>query len=162
MLCVPALLDTEGFLRLKKNESCAEVNIGKYGKALVIAYDLLALHTLTRCPLPSITRVLLKSVLTPRLAEILSLHFLSTECAAELSTTAFVIDCLCFALLQAEVALCFVSEQHNFAKVSCRQLNAIPLGFAVGVFCKTPPMRLLGTTYAGVTASLYLSAVSSL
>lgn len=152
LLCTPLLLLPQSFLSKPR---IYEETTGKVGfvVGVLAAYDCLAIHTLLRCPLNFVIRAVVRTVCFPRLAEIICLHLISNDCAAVGTGAWLTFDWVSLILLQAELAVIFLSPQHNFTKVKTTQLNFLPVGFIVCIFGKTTALRLLG-----VAASVHLTS----
>ena len=125
-----------------KTAKTKEINAEKFFNGVLLTYDSLALNSLLHCPIKFLSKSLLKEISTSRLTEIITIHIIGYECPADSGHTWFVMESVCFLLLQLHVFLCVHPNQHNFAKVRFIQLNLIPIGFAVAVFCKTASLRL--------------------
>lgn len=150
-LCAPLLLRPHTYLA--KSPMPEDSRLDRYTTAVLVIYDCLALHSMLLCPLTIAVRALIRFVCWPRLAEIICLHIITSDCPATATGAWAAFDWTGFLLLQAELAVVFLSSKHNFTKVVATQLNFLPLGFAVGVFGKAAHLRLLG-----IAASLRLAS----
>lgn len=140
ILCTPLFLLPQAFL----TKSSEDYGLDGYATTVLVVYDFLALHAMLRCPLHVAIRAIIRTFCWPRLAEVICLHVITSDCPAIASGSWLAFDWTSLFLLQAELAVVFLSTKHNFTKVIPTQLNFIPLGFAVCVFGKAAHLRLLG------------------
>lgn len=149
VLCLPLFLLPQTFLVTPARPD--DSGLDGYATAVIVVYDCLAFHALLYCPVSTALRAIIRYVCWPKLAEIICLHIVTSDCPAVATGAWLVSDWTSFLLLQAELAAVFLSSKHNFTKVVSTQLNFLPLGFAVAVFGKAAHLRLLG-----IAASLRL------
>lgn len=140
ILCTPLFLLPQAFLA----KPAEDYGLDRYATTVLGVYDFLALQTMLRCPLHIAIRAIIRTICCPRLAEVICLHVITSDCPAIASGSWLAFDWTSLFLLQAQLAVIFLSTKHNFTKVKPTQLNFIPIGFAVCVFGKAAHLRLLG------------------